>query len=186
MSLVVLIAVFVAVFGFAASAFLLTQSAHSGESQDEVRHLIVSETGEANVGLKEGNVAPNFVDNADNSFSLVGLRGKVVVLDFAITRCGYCAQEMEHLKVISSRYSAQDVAIITIIVDPWDADNQIIREREYFEIDWPMVSGTDVGVRYNFFFAPTLYIVDREGVIASRSLGVVSAEDISSVIDGLL
>lgn len=48
----------------------------------EVKHLILSQTGEGNVGTKVGQVAPNFVDEDDNSFSLNGHRGRVVLLDF--------------------------------------------------------------------------------------------------------
>jgi thiol-disulfide isomerase/thioredoxin len=152
----------------------------------EVRHLILSQTGEGNVGTKVGQVAPNFVDEDDNSFSLKGHRGKVVLLDFMAAWCGPCKMEMSYLREINESYSGEDVVIMSIDVDPTEDDDTIRGLKKDYGGDWIFASGPSVGVEYRAFSIPALYIIDQQGIITYKNVGVTSSSTLSSEIDKLL
>lgn len=97
----------------------------SGNVETSLRHFIISQTGEVNIGIEVEQVAPNFVDVNDNSFSLTGHRDNVVVLDMMATWCGPCITEMDHLKELYTNYSAQGVVIMSIDIDPTESDEMI-------------------------------------------------------------
>lgn len=169
----------------AASLYLLT-SRKTLVGEGEIKHLVDSPTGEANVGTEVGKVAPNFVNTDNNDFSLTSLRGKVVVLDFMASWCGPCMTEMSHLKEIFSSYSADQVVIISIDVDPTESDDTIKQVKATYGDNWVFASGSDVGTTYGVTGIPTLYIVDNEGVIAYKSVGATSSSILSAEIDKLL
>lgn len=63
-----------------------------------------------------GQRAPLFTlnDIDGNLISLDDLTGKVVVLDFFYPQCGYCDDEIVHLEEIYSKYSRDQLEIISI------------------------------------------------------------------------
>ena len=152
----------------------------------EIRHLVLSPTGEPNVGTEVGQVAPNFVDRDDNSFSLKGNRGKVVILDFMAVWCGPCKMEMSHLKEIRGGYSKKNLVIISIDVDPSEGDDTIKEFKRDYGGDWIFASGPSVGVKYETSYIPTLYIIDQQGVITYKNVGLTPSSTLSSEIDKLL
>lgn len=173
----------------AVTLYLLTPKMTStgGENIEvQVRHIINSDTEEANVGTEVGNVAPNFVDTGDDTFSLTSLRGKVVVLDFMATWCGPCKLEMPHLKEIFSSYSAEQVVIISIDVDPTESDETIKQFKATHGDDWVFASGSEVGTTYGSVYIPTLYIIDNQGIIAYKNVGVTPSSTLSTEINKLL
>lgn len=182
---IVLLIVVITLVAAAAVYFLTPKRAPGGENI-EIRHIVNSPTGEANVGTGVGNVAPNFVDTTDSTFSLTGLRGKVVVLDFMATWCGPCRQEMSHLKEIFSSYSDNQVVIISIDVDPTESDDVIKQFGASYGDNWVFASGPDVGTTYGATSIPTIYIIDKQGVIAYKSVGVTSSSTLSTEINKLL
>lgn len=169
----------------AAGVYLLTPR-RAAVGVGEIRHLINSPTGEADIGTEVGKVAPNFVDQDDNAFSLVSLRDKVVVLDFMAGWCGPCMTEMSHLKEIFSSYSDNQVVIISIDVDPTESDDTIKQIRATYGDNWVFASGPDVGTAYGVTAIPTLYIIDKQGVIAYKSVGITPSPTLSAEIDKLL
>jgi len=151
-----------------------------------IKHLIISQTDEANVGIEVGQIAPNFVDVNDNSFSLTGHRGNVVVLDMMATWCGPCITEMDHLKELYANYSTQGVVIMSINVDPTESDEMIRQFKSAYGGDWIFASGPEIGTTYQIMYIPTMYIIDKQGVIAYKSVGVTDYSILSSEINKLL
>lgn len=151
-----------------------------------IRHLIISQTDEANVGIEVGQIAPNFVDVNDNSFSLTGHRGNVVVLDMMATWCGPCIIEMDHLKELYTNYSAQGVVIMSIDIDPTESDEMIRQFKSTYGGDWIFASGPEIGTTCQITHIPTMYIIDKQGVIAYKSVGVTDYSILSSEISKLL
>ena len=154
--------------------------------ETSLRHFIISQTGEANIGIEVEQVAPNFVDVNDNSFSLTGHRGNVVVLDMMATWCGPCITEMDHLKELYTNYSAQGVVIMSIDIDPTESDEMIRQFKSEYGGDWIFASGPEVGITYQIMYIPTIYIIDKQGIIAYKNVGVTDYSTLLSEINKLL
>jgi len=147
-----------------------------------------SGTGDTNIGVESGQTAPDFTltDIDGNTFSLSDHRDHVVIMDLMATWCGPCITEMGHLRQIYGNYSASEVVIMSIDVDPTESDEMIRQFKTNYGDDWIFVSGPNVGVTYEAFYIPTMYIVDQQGRIAYKNVGVTSASTLASEIDKLL
>lgn len=172
------------------AAWYFPTSEKTSEASDNtgivVRHLALSETGEPNVGIGIGQTAPNFIDANDNTFSLTGHRGNIVVLDMMATRCGPCITEMGHLKELFTNYSDRGVMIMSIDVDPSESDETIKQFAAKYGGNWVFASGPSVGVTYSVIYIPTLYIIDQQGRITYKKVEVTTYSTLADEIDKLL
>ena len=140
------------------------------------------------IGTDVGDQAPDFtlIDIDGNEFSLSDYRGKVVILDFMAVWCIPCVSEMSHLKEINISYGGGEVIIMSIDVDPYESDDAIRGFKEDYGGDWIFASGPSPGIDYGIEYIPTLYIIDQQGIITYKNVGVTSSSTLSSEIDKLL
>lgn len=131
--------------------------------------------------LNVGQVAPDFtVETIDgDTITLSDMRGKVVLLEFWATSCGPCLPEIPHLKAMNERFSDADFQIIGVTEDE---DLKMLREfLEERQMTWPQVQQLnsfedevlkqdEVLVRYNVFWIPRSFLINREGMIAVKGL----------------
>jgi len=145
-------------------------------------------TGDNNIGIELGQIAPDFTltDIDGNTFSLSDHRDHVVIMDLMATLCGPCITEMGYLRQIYSNYSASEVVIISIDVDPSETDEIIRQFKTNYGGDWIFVSGPNVGITYEAISIPKMYIINQQGRITYKSVGVTSASTLASEIDKLL
>lgn len=138
-------------------------------------------------GTEVGQLAPDFtlVDIDDKTFSLSDYRGKIVVIDFMATWCGPCVAEMAHLQELHSNYHDQ-IMIMSIDVDP-NETNQVIKQfKANYGGDWIFASGPNVGATYKVTAIPTLYIIDKQGRIVYKNVGLTPYSTLAAEIDKLL
>ncbi len=119
--------------------------------------------------------------------SMEGLRGKVVVVDFWATWCGPCVAEMPKMKGIHAQYKDKGVEFIGVSLDKQGDLPKLKRFVAENEITWPQdFEGkrfeSDLVARWNISAIPTVFVVDREGKLASVK-GVLGLE---AILDGLL
>jgi peroxiredoxin len=145
-------------------------------------------TGDSNIGIELGQTAPDFAltDIDGNTFSLSDHQDHVVIMDFMATWCPPCVEEMGHLRQIYSNYSASGVVIMSIDVDPSETDETIHQFKTNYGDDWIFASGPSVGTTYGVIYIPTMYIIDQQGRIAYKNVGVTSASTLAAEIDKLL
>lgn len=120
-------------------------------------------------------VAPDFTltDIDGVEFSLGDYRGKVVLLDFFDTLCGECREEIPHLKSLHVEFG-DDLVIISISVSlSFDTVEKLQQFRNEHEIDWILARDT-IGIYddYDAQYIPTLVIIDQEGYIQQRHVGL--------------
>jgi len=120
-------------------------------------------------------VAPIFTltDIDGVEFSLSNFRGRVVLLDFFATWCGPCVAEIPHLKSLREKFG-EDLIIISVSVSPSSDTVEKLQEfRQEHGIDWVIARDT-IGINdeYGVQYIPTLVIIDQEGYIRHRHVGL--------------
>jgi thiol-disulfide isomerase/thioredoxin len=102
--------------------------------------------------------------------SLESLRGRVVLLDFWASWCGPCREIIPQLNALQDRYGAQGLSVVGITTDPPDtaaAFKERVGMRYSVEVD----RHADTSRTYGVSALPTLFVVDRRGVVRDLSVG---------------
>lgn len=131
---------------------------------------------------------PPFLVNDLNGgvVSTAGFGGKVVLLNFWATWCPPCREEIPELIELANRYKDQ-LEIVGVSMD--DASPQEVREfAEDAGINYPVVMGSrTIASEYGGVPAlPTSFIVNREGRVVQKHVGVFPIDVYDSEIRALL
>jgi len=128
-----------------------------------------------------GQPAPAFTlpSLADGSpVSLEQFRGKVVLLNFFATWCPACRAEMPFLQ--AAWEEVQDEGVAFLIIDIAEESEEMVAqfmEERGLTIPVVMNQTGDVATRYNISTLPTTFIVDRQGVVRSITVGPFSNKE---------
>jgi thiol-disulfide isomerase/thioredoxin len=102
--------------------------------------------------------------------SIESLRGRVVVIDFWATWCGPCRLVAPRLNALHARYGAQGLSVVGITAD--DAENAAAFAGKT-SMRYPVVvdSKGETSRAYTVSSLPTLFIVDKRGVVRDVEIG---------------
>lgn len=123
---------------------------------------------------KVGYYAPNFrLPSLDGKeVSLVGLKGKVVFMNFWATWCTPCRAEMPSMEALYKDFKNDGFEILAISNDIEGAPvvRPFVKE---LGLSYPILLDPDFRVddKYLIQSVPTTVLVDREGVITHRIIG---------------
>lgn len=130
----------------------------------------------------KGQKAPNFSapDLSGRTTSLNNIRKdpekngatRVVLLDFFATWCPPCQEEIPHLQKLYDKYRKQGFVIVGIAGDKDGAKAVKPFVRKY-KLTYPLLTDVSGKVQrtYGVRGYPTLYLIDKEGVIRSTHIG---------------
>ncbi|MFN8534567.1 MAG: TlpA disulfide reductase family protein [Dehalococcoidia bacterium] len=149
----------------------------------------------ASGSLPVGTPAPNLTWTLDGQEgSLEALKGQPVLLEFFATWCPHCQAETAVLRQVQSKYGDK-IRIVAVSASPNGLDQRSpssVADIERFQsrfnapyqhfYDMDLVGGRLYGV--NSF--PTLYLLDKNGVIQFTQEGEVPESTLSAQIDKLL
>lgn len=121
------------------------------------------------------NYAPDFsfTSLSGKQVSLDALQGKVVLLDFWGTWCGPCVESVPDLKQLYKKY-ANEPSFVMIGISS-DRDDDVWRDfTEKNKMAWPQYRDKDRKIMRAFQVGsfPTYVILDHEGIIRHRSVGM--------------
>ena len=119
--------------------------------------------------------------------SIEKLRGKVVVVDFWATWCGPCVAAMPAMRATHARYKDKGVEFIGVSLD---RQTDLAKFRKFVAenaIPWPQLFEgkrfeSDLARRWDVAAIPTVFVVDRDGKLAS----VEGAVGLAAILDRLL
>jgi thiol-disulfide isomerase/thioredoxin len=134
-----------------------------------------------NPGL-EGQLRLGFVDAPAPEFAgvevalgeaaptLQALRGRVVVLEFWATWCGACRALLPTLNEWHDRFPAHQARVVSVTVDP---ASKAARDAAQLGMRYPVLSDPEgqTAQLYQAFALPTLFVIDRAGVVRDVSVG---------------
>jgi thiol-disulfide isomerase/thioredoxin len=117
--------------------------------------------------LRVGSPAPEWelMDPAKNTWSSRGLKGKVVLLDFAATWCAPCKAAMPILQRLDQKYRERGLHVLTVDVKEEGAMTLAthFHEKGYM---WPLLlDGDRVARSFGVETLPALFLIDGEGKI---------------------
>ena len=135
------------------------------------------------------DVAPDFTlyTLEGDEVKLSDYLGKVVILDFWATWCPPCRKGIPDLIFIQNEYK-DDLVVIGISLDQPATQNKLVPFIKSYGINYPIVLGNiEVSAAYgNIQAIPTSFIIDQEGNIINKHIGLVPKSTLVEEIDLLL
>ena len=116
-------------------------------------------------------------------------RGQVVVLNFWATWCVPCREEMPLLVDLQNRYASRDVVVVGASADDESTGMQIRPFVEELRITFPIWTGATTADMDRLGLGtalPATAIIDQDGRIAFRIIGVLERKDLVRRLDYLL
>lgn len=142
------------------------------------------------INTNSKTAAPEFklksVDGKDVRLS--DFKGKVVVLDFWATWCGPCRMGIPDLVALQNEYKG-NLVVLGISLDKFSGtDNQVKSFMKELKINYPIVFGDEqVTKDYgNIEAIPTSFIIDAQGNIVDKHIGLVPKEAFTDQIKSLI
>jgi thiol-disulfide isomerase/thioredoxin len=137
----------------------------------------------------QSKVAPEFglKDLRGRTKRLSDYKGKVVLINLWASWCAPCRVEMPELVRLQKTYQARGLQIIGVTY-PDDAQSDIRRTARKFNLNYPVLFGTpELLEAYQIGeILPATVVVDRDGTIRDRILGILEPEEFTQKIAPLL
>ena len=139
--------------------------------------------------LNTSAFAPDFTlkDANGDKLRLSDYKGKVVVLNFWATWCAPCQAEIPWFAEFERNYKDRGFAVIGVSMDDdgWKSVKPYVEAKK---INYRIAVGDgELGQKYGGVDAlPETFLIDREGRITARHLGIVSKSDYKKEIVQLL
>lgn len=136
-----------------------------------------------------GFAAPDFTltSATGETFTLAGLKGQVLLVNFWATWCPPCRAEMP---AIDAAYRAnKDAGFVVLAADQMEGAELVNAFRAKYNLSFPLLLDADGGVgrKYLVSALPTSFFIDRQGVIRDMVIGgSMSREFIEGKIKPLL
>jgi cytochrome c biogenesis protein CcmG, thiol:disulfide interchange protein DsbE len=133
-------------------------------------------------GVQPGNGAPLFTlaSTDGTSVSLASYKGSPVLIEFMDVDCYYCQQEAPVLSSLYPTYHAKGVQFVSVDINiepPTDTPTRIDSFRTNYNTMWPYCidTGGSVQSAYGVTSTPTIFIVDKAGLIYKEMKGTAEA-----------
>lgn len=136
---------------------------------------------EATGELQVGDPMRNFeVTNIDGTpFTFAEMKGKPVLLNLWATWCGPCRAEIPELQRLHEEHEADGFAVLGVSVDEPGAKQEIESFLAERNVTYPNVHDPEAKVAdmFNAFALPTSVLIDRNGTVVWKKIGIIRFED---------
>jgi cytochrome c biogenesis protein CcmG/thiol:disulfide interchange protein DsbE len=135
-----------------------------------------------------GSSAPGFAlaDLDGNPVRLADLRGRPVIVNFWASWCAPCVEEFPLLQQALTEHRSDGLAVIGVVFDDRSEAARGFLER--MGAAWPaaMDPNSSVADAYGVSAPPESFFIDRQGRIAGRQIGQLSATDLAGQLAAIL
>jgi len=136
-----------------------------------------------------GSQAAEFelADVSGKKVRLSDFKGKVVVLDFWATWCGPCRVEIPDFVKLQSKYKDKGLEIVGLSLDAVGSSAVAPFLKEH-QVNYTMLLANDDTAKSfgGILGIPTTFIIDRQGRIVQKYIGVMPAKTFEEAIQPLL
>lgn len=121
-----------------------------------------------------------------DDLGLVDLKGKVVVLNFWASWCVACIDEHRVFVEAERYYANQDFQMLGVIYQ--DEEPNARRWMERMGGTWPSLvdPASRIAIDYGVYGVPETYFIGKDGIVAHKQIGPVSAMLMKQLVDSLL
>ena len=114
-------------------------------------------------------------DVRGGTMSTANFKGKVILVNFWATWCPPCREEIPDLIALQEKYKDQ-LQIIGISQD-YGSPDRVLRFADAHHMNYPIVMSTPEIERLfpNVYALPTSFLIDRDGRIAQKHVGMLNA-----------
>jgi thiol-disulfide isomerase/thioredoxin len=121
-----------------------------------------------------------------NNYSLEGLKGKVIVINFWFVECKPCVMEMPELNKLVDKYKNKDVVFLGLAINQKDKIEKFLKATQYKYAIVPDAQETIQAYGVNSF--PTHIVIDKNSSISfsTSGLGETTMEELEKVIKSLV
>ncbi len=122
----------------------------------------------------------------NTTYTLSGLKGKVVLIDFWATWCAPCRSSIPIFKKLYNKYKDSGFIVLGVGLDNKKALKNF---QAQLQIPYPILLGTkEVAKAYNVQYIPTMILYDRNGKVVKREVGLNPELEVmlDALVDSLL
>jgi thiol-disulfide isomerase/thioredoxin len=136
----------------------------------------------ANTKQKEPAPRFNAKSTTGETFSNASIKGKVVLLEFWTTWCGYCKAEAGFVEKISHQYTDKDLIVLAINVG--ESKKTVKKYLEQYPRTCRIVltEDTNLAAMYAANAYPIYVVIDREGNIAATQRGAAGEDALRALL----
>lgn len=160
------------------------------EPDEHVSAITTFDAPRAEIGLKQGNVPPDFelTTLTGDVVKLSDYKGKKVILNFWATWCPPCKEEMPHMeKYYKKNKNLKNVEIIAVNMT---TEERLVTVREFinkYELTFPIPLDNKGVVMdaYQILTLPMTYIINTDGTIAHQIMGPLEEKKLEELVNNL-
>ncbi|HMQ69850.1 MAG TPA: redoxin domain-containing protein [Ignavibacteria bacterium] len=129
--------------------------------------------------------------NTDKEISMQDLKGKVVLIEFWTFGCFNCTNTLPYLNKWYEKYKSDDFEIIGIHCPEFDNERSYENVKASVEklgIKYPVLTDNEFSIwkEYDVHAWPTIFLIDKEGVIRYKKVGEGKYDKTEQMINELL
>jgi len=104
-------------------------------------------------------------------FDLREMRGKVVLVNFYSSYCKHCAYEIGNLETFYEQHREQGFEVVVVGVDALGDRHRVERMVALYGLQGVMADDLEESGFERRYPTPTAFVIDREGILRSRTKG---------------
>jgi thiol-disulfide isomerase/thioredoxin len=138
------------------------------------------------LALEPGQKAADFklpaLTQGQEALALKTFAGKVVLLDFWASWCEPCREELPELEKLQKQYAARGLVTIAVNLDQERTDaERAAKKLGLSAVSVALDAGGDVADKYDLPKMPSLFVLDRAGVIRFLHAGYGGASELGQL-----
>ena len=137
-----------------------------------------------------GHTAPDFALNTLNGsqMRLSDLKGKNVLINYWVTWCIPCMEEMPTIQKLYQEYAQKGLMVVSVNGIAQDELDKVTQTVTNLGLTYPIVLDENDTIYKSYWvsFLPTSFFIDEQGVIRHIKLGGASEEELRIKLDQLL